>query len=111
MTVLAAIFYFLGQHSLWSLPLLVLAGLAVGACLARWLGHPAWYALGIAGFVAGMAHVFTGSMANALFVNAVGTYGSAVLPHAEKNRYPRNKQPLWAHDPLRQTPDRPHRTP
>jgi len=105
MTALAAIFYFLAQHSLWSLPLLVLAGLAAGACLARWLGHPAWYALGIAGFVAGMANVFTGSMANALFVNAFGRYGSAVITHAEQTSSQLNEQYVWAYDAVLKTAD------
>jgi len=105
MTVLAAIFYFLGQHSVLSLPLLTLLGVAVGAGLARWRRHNAWYALGVVGFVLGMANVFTGAMANAAFVNAFGTYGSAVITHAEQTSSRLNEQNIWTYDAVLTTAD------
>ncbi|KAF1061077.1 MAG: hypothetical protein GAK45_02329 [Pseudomonas citronellolis] len=64
MSMLSAIFYFLSQHYLLSLPLLVLIAAALGALLARWRGHGGWYSLVGVGFVAGMINVFAGSFFN-----------------------------------------------
>jgi len=57
--------------------------LAAGALIARFSGNGAWFALGGVGFVFGMINVFTGSMVNAVFLIAYGTFGSAVITHAE----------------------------
>ena len=105
MTLLSAIFYFLSQHELLSMPLLVLAGLAIGALIARFSGNGAWLALGGVDFVFGMINVFTGSMINALFLDAYGTYGSAVIIHAEETNSQLNDQNIWAYDVVMKTAD------
>lgn len=105
MTVISAIFHFLSQHSLLSMPLFLLSGLAIGAVIARWRGNAGWLALGALGFVLGMVNVFTGSMTNALFLNAYGTYGSAVVTHAQETSSQLNDQNIWAYDVVMKTAD------
>jgi len=103
--IISALLYFLSQHSLLSFPLITLFGLAVGAGMARWRKNPAWLALGIVGLVAGMINVFTGSSINAVFLNAYGTYGSAVVTHAEETSSQLNDQYIWAYDAVIKTAD------
>lgn len=103
--IISALLYFLSQHSLLSFPIITLFGLAVGAGMARWRRNPAWYALGIVGFVAGMINIFTGSMVNGAFLNAFGTYGSAVVTHAKETSSQLNNQNIWAYDAVIRTAD------
>ncbi|WBY09037.1 hypothetical protein PIB19_06585 [Sphingomonas sp. 7/4-4] len=79
MVVLSAILFFVSQHSLLSLPLWILAGLALGGAVSALLRKPGWMGLGVIGFVIGIANIFLGSMVNAIFLNAYGTYGTAVI--------------------------------
>ncbi|MCD0502875.1 hypothetical protein [Bordetella petrii] len=105
MIFLSAVLFFLSQHSLLSLPLLALLGVAVGACLARWLGQPAWYAMGVVGLAVGAVNVFTGSMLNAAFLNAYGTRGSAVITHSEQTSSQLNNEYIWQYDAVMQAAD------
>jgi len=105
MIMLSAIFYFLSQHELLSMPLFVLAGLGAGALIARFSGNGAWFGLGGVGFVFGMINIFTGSMVNAVFLNAYGTHGSAVITHAEETNSQLNDQNIWAYDVVMKTAD------
>ena len=105
MIAISAIFYFLSQHPFWSMGLLLVFWLVVGGLVARWRNSPGWFALGAVGMVLGMANIFTGSMINAIFLNAFGTYGSAVVTHAEETNSTLNDQPIWAFDGVMQTSD------
>lgn len=105
MHILAALFYFLSQHSLLSLPLLLLLGLAMGTGLAIWRKNPVWFALVIVGFLAGILNIFTGLMMNGAFLNSFGTYGSAVVTHAEETNSQLNNQNIWAYDAVMRTAD------
>lgn len=103
MIAISALLHFLAHHPFLSLQLLVLAGLALGAAIAHRRRNAAWYALGIVGLVLGMLNVFTGSMANAVFLNAFGTYGTAVVTHAEETSSQLNERNIWAYDAVMQT--------
>lgn len=105
MTALSAIFFFLSQHSILSFPLLILAGLALGGALSRLFKSGGWWLLGPIGFVAGMANIFTGSMVNAVFVNAYGVYGSAVITHEEETNSDLNDRPIWYYEAVIRTAD------
>ncbi|WP_206239881.1 hypothetical protein [Novosphingobium terrae] len=105
MAALSAIFYFLSQHSVLALPLIVLFWLGVGALLARLTKRPGWLSLGIFGFVAAMLNVFLGSSVNAVFVNAFGVRGSGVVTSARETSSQLNDQPVWAYDAVITTAD------
>ena len=105
MAVLSAIFHFLSQHSLLSMPLIALLGLGLGFVLSRMTGNPAWYGMGVLGFVGGMANVFAASSINALFLNAFGTYGTAMVTNAEETSSQLNEQNIWRYDAVMTTAD------
>lgn len=105
MAVLSAILYFLSQHSVLSMPLIILFWLIVGGLLARWFRQPGCLGLGILGFLMGMANVFLASSINALFVNAVGTRGSAVIVHSEQTNSQLNEQWIWRYEAVLRTAD------
>ena len=105
MPVLSAILHFLSQHSLLSMPLIILFWLGIGALLARLWRNAGCLALGVVGFVLGMVNVFAASSINALFVNAVGTRGSAVIVHAEETSSQLNDQNIWRYEAVLRTAD------
>jgi hypothetical protein len=105
MIALSALLYFLSQHFLLSMPLLTLCGLAIGAAITRWRANSAWFVLGIVGFLIGVFNIITGSMVNAIFLNAFGIYGTAVITHAEETNSQLNNQNIWAYDAVMKTAD------
>ncbi len=105
MTTLAAFFFFISQHPLLSLPLWILAGFALGGAASALLRNRAWMALSVAGFVIGFANIFLGSMANAIFLNAHGTYGTAVITHEEETSSQLNDSNIWEYDAVVRTAD------
>lgn len=105
MVVLSAIFFFISQHSLLSLPLWILAGFALGGAASALLRNGAWMGLSVIGFVIGIANIFLGSMANAIFLNAYGTYGTAVVTHEEETNSQLNDSNIWRYDAVVRTAD------
>lgn len=105
MVVLSAILFFISQHSLLSLPLWILAGLALGSALTALLRKARWMALGVIGFVIGIANIFVGSMVNAIFLNAYGTYGTAVITQEEETSSQLNDSNIWEYDAVVRTAD------
>ncbi|KRC80268.1 hypothetical protein ASE13_14810 [Sphingomonas sp. Root241] len=105
MVVLSAFFYFISQHSLLSLPLWILAGFALGAAASALLRNYAWMGLSVVGFVIGIANIFLGSMVNAVFLNAYGTYGTAVITHEEETSSQLNDANIWEYDAVVRTAD------
>src|SRR5688500_2374713 len=95
MQILSSVLYFLVHHALWSFLLIM-----IGVCFlgGRLLGtrRPVLYVLLVVfGFVFGMANVFTGHFFNALFLNAFGTPGTAVIVHSEQTNSTLNDQYIW----------------
>lgn len=105
MVVLSAFFFFISQHSLLSLPLWILAGLALGGAASKLFRNPIWMGLGAIGFAIGIANIFLGSMANATFLNAYGTYGTAVITHEEETASQLNDANIWEYDAVVRTAD------
>ena len=52
-----------------------------------------------------MVNVFAGHVANALFLNAYGTLGSAVVTYEEETSSQLNDQNIWAYDAVVKTAD------
>jgi len=103
MTTLSAFFFFISQHSLLSLQLWILAGFALGGTVSALRRNPAWMALSVVGFAVGLANIFLGSMANAIFLNAYGTYGTAVITHEEETSSQLNDANIWDYDAVVRT--------
>ena len=105
MVVLSAILFFVSQHSLLSLPLWILAGFALGGAVSALLRRRRWMGLSVIGFVIGIANIFLGSMVNAIFLNAYGTYGTAVITHEEETSSQLNDANIWEYDAVVRTAD------
>jgi hypothetical protein len=105
MVVLSAILFFVSQHSLLSLPLWILAGFALGGAVSALLRRRRWMGLSVIGFVIGIANIFLGSMVNAIFLNAYGTYGTAVITHEEETSSQLNDSNIWEYDAVVRTAD------
>ncbi|MDR6530073.1 hypothetical protein J2800_000797 [Caulobacter rhizosphaerae] len=105
MATLSAILYFLAHHPFWSWPVLVLVGATLGRAMATWRRQPGWYALMAPFFFFGIANFFTGHIFNALFLNAFGETGAAVVTHSRETSSTLNDQPIWAYDAVLKTAD------
>jgi len=105
MAFLSAIFYFLGYHPFLAMLALLLGGLFGSAVLAQLGGHRAWFALLIPIFVFTQINFFTGHMLNALFLNAFGTPGHAVIVHSRETDSQLNDKNIWEYDAVLKTPD------
>ncbi|QNQ09166.1 hypothetical protein [Sphingomonas alpina] len=105
MGAVSAAFYFLSQHPFLALPLYPLAALAIGGLLARITGWSGWFCLGIPGLVLGAMSPFFGSAVNAIFLNAAGTTGSAVIVHSEETSSTLNDSAIWYYEAVVRTAD------
>jgi hypothetical protein len=76
--------------------------------LGRWMirRRPTLYlGLVIFGFLFGMANIFTGHILNALFLNAFGTPGTAVIVQSEQTNSTLNDQYIWEYHAVMKTAD------
>ena len=105
MPILSAILFFLSHHFILAMPLIILACGTLGVLLAVWRKQGAWLALLVFGFLLGMANVFTGHIANALFLNAVGVNGTAVITHETETNSMLNDHNIWQYDAVLKTAD------
>jgi hypothetical protein len=105
MGAVSAVFYFLGHHPFLAMPLYPLLTLAIGAGLARLTRSRGWMLLGVAGLVMAAMSPFFGSAVNAMFLNAVGTTGSAVIVHSEETSSTLNDNNIWYYQAVVRTAD------
>ena len=105
MATLSALFFFISQHSMLAFPLWIMAGFALGAAVSALRKNGAWLGLGAVGFVLGFANIFLGSAVNALFVNANGIYGTAVITQARETSSQLNDSNIWEYDVVVKTAD------
>jgi hypothetical protein len=73
--------------------------------LAELRGHRGWYVLIIPFFLFSQINFFTGHFLNALFLNAFGTTGSAVILHSQQSDSQLNDQYIWNYDGVLKTAD------
>lgn len=105
MGTLSAILYFLTHHPFWSWPLIIAVGVVLAHLLARWSGRARWYILILPFFLYGQINIFTAHIFNALFLEAFGIDGTAVITQSEETSSTLNDQSIWAYDAVMKTAD------
>lgn len=105
MGAISAILYFLSHHPFLALPIYPIAAFAIGALLARMTGRSGWRFLGVLGLVVAAISPFFGSAVNAMFLNAAGTVGSAVIVHSEETSSTLNDNNIWYYEAVVRTAD------
>src|SRR5688500_10170976 len=104
MQIVSSVLYFLAHHAIWSFFLIMIAISLLGRWMIR--RRPALYlGLVIFGFLFGMANIFTGHILNALFLNAFGTPGTAVIVQSEQTNSTLNDQYIWEYHAVMKTAD------
>src|SRR5690606_3258821 len=105
MAVISAILYFLNQHSLLAMPLIWVVVGGISVSIASRLKNMIWLSLAAIGFVAGIFNPFFGSSINGAFLNAFGTYGTAVITQSEQTKSQLNDQYIDAYTGVMRTAD------
>lgn len=95
MTALSALFYLLAHHPFWSWLGMIVLALTLSFLLLRWTGRGWWLALVLVAFIGGQLNFFTGHILNALFLNAFGSTGTAVVVHSEETSSTLNDQSIY----------------
>lgn len=104
MQILSSVLYFLTHHAIWSFFLIMIAISLLGRLIAK--RRPVLYLLlVIFGFLFAMTNIFTGHFLNALFLNAFGTPGTAVIVQSEQTNSTLNDQYIWEYDAVMKTAD------
>ncbi len=104
MQIVSSVLYFLAHHAIWSFFLIMIAISLLGRWMIR--RRPTLYlGLVIFGFLFGMANIFTGHILNALFLNAFGTPGTAVIVQSEQTNSTLNDQYIWEYHAVMKTAD------
>ena len=103
MAVLSAILYFFNHHFILAMPVIWVICTLVASTLAAWSKNKAWLGLAVVGMVAGILNPFFGSTVNGSFLNAFGTYGSAVITHVEQTNSQLNDQYIDAYEGVMRT--------
>lgn len=106
MAVVSAFFYFLAYHPFLAWPMILLLGGVAGALMARWRGSAGWlFGLLLFGFIYGQLNIFLGHIANAMFLNAVGERGSAVIVQSNPTSSTLNDSPVYEYFAVMRTAD------
>jgi hypothetical protein len=105
MVILSAISYFLTHHPFLSWPAIILTGVLLAYLLAKWTGSGRWYLLILPFFIYGQINIFTAHIFNALFLEAFGVEGTAVITQSEETSSTLNDQSVWAYDAVMKTAD------
>ncbi len=104
MYMISAVLYFLTHHPIWSFLIILFFSFAMGILLSIWRNHGKWFfILPILGFLAAMFNIFFTHHLNALFLNAVGTEGTAVVVYAEETNSLYNDQYVWEYEAVLKT--------
>jgi len=105
MTVISAILYFLTQHPFLAMPVIFVAGSLLAHFLAKWRKSKGWYGLVLFFFIYAQINIFTGHIFNALFLEAFGVEGSAIITQSEETSSTLNDQNVWNYDAVMKTAD------
>jgi hypothetical protein len=104
MQILSSVLYFLVHHAFWSFFLIMIGTASLGWLIGS--RRPVLYLiLVVFGFVFGLTNIFTGHFLNALFLNAFGTPGTAVIVQSEQTNSTLNDQYIWDYDAVLKTAD------
>ncbi|MFC4761813.1 hypothetical protein [Dyella koreensis] len=105
MAILSAILYFLTQHPFLAWPVIMAAGTLLAHALAKRRRKAGWYGLILVFFIYGQINIFTAHIFNALFLEAFGIDGTAVITQAQETNSTLNDQSVWAYDTVVKTAD------
>ncbi|MGO4701599.1 hypothetical protein [Dyella sp. 2RAB6] len=105
MTVISAILYFLTQHPFWAWPVIIMTGVAVSWLLFVLRRKKGGFVLILLFFIYGQVNIFVAHIFNALFLEAFGVEGKAVITHAEETSSTLNDQNVWVYDAVLKTAD------
>lgn len=105
MVILSAILHFLTQHPFWSWPVIVIVGGLLAHAMATWRGQGRWYILTVPFFLFGPINIFTAHIFNALFLQAFGIDGTAIITQSEETSSTLNDENIWAYDAVMKTAD------
>jgi hypothetical protein len=105
MVFVSAIFYFLVHHPGLTTMYLTLAGLGAGALMTIWRRNYGWYGLLLPFFLLSPISAVTAPFANALFLNAFGTRGEAVIVHKVETNVYLNQNHIWEYNGVLKTAD------
>lgn len=104
MYVISAVLFFLTHHPIWSFLLILLFSFAMGVLLSIWRNHGKWLIIFPAlGLLAAVLNIFITHYLNSLFLNAVGTEGTAVIVYAEETNSTFNDQYVWDYQAVLKT--------
>jgi len=106
MVFVSATLYFITHHPGLTMLVLVCVGLGAGTLLAMWRRHVGWYGLVIPLFLLSPISFFIAPFANALFLNAFGTRGTAIIVHKQETNEMLNESYVWDYDSVLKTADR-----
>lgn len=105
MHILSAVSYFFSAHSFLAMPVIVLLSGALAIGMIAWRKNRAWALLVVPGMLFAGINVFTSHIVNALFLNAFGVTGSAVIVHSRETSSQLNNQNVWEYDAVVKTAD------
>src|ERR1700757_3217047 len=105
MAILSGALYFINHHPGLATLAMSGIGLGVGALLAIWRRQVLWCALVIPFFLLSSISYFIAPFANAIFLNAFGTRGTAVIVHKQETNEMLNESYIWDYDSVLKTAD------
>jgi len=105
MAILSGALYFINHHP--GLATLAMSGIGLGVCalLAIWRRQVLCCVLVIPFFLLSSISYFIAPFANALFLNAFGTRGTAVIVHKQETNEMLNESYIWDYDSVLKTAD------
>ena len=104
MQILSHVLYFLVHHPFWSF-LLIMIGTSSASRLIGWRRPILCLFVVVFGFFFSLANIFAGHFFNALFLNAFGTPGTAVVVQSEQTNSTLNDQYIWDYHAVMKTAD------
>ena len=105
MLILSAVLYFITHHPGLATLALTGIGLGPGTLLAIWRRQVLWCGLVVPFFLLSSISYFIVPFANALFLNAFGTRGTAVIVHKQETNEMLNESYIWDYDAVLKTAD------